>query len=60
MRYASDLPDFQDLLRATSDDADLPLWIVEKDYYVMRALRALQDKIGVQGWYQSCKRLEPD
>lgn len=48
MRYASDLPDFQDLLRATGDDADLPLWIVEKDYYVMRALRALQDKIGEQ------------
>ena len=48
MRYASDLPDFQDLLRATSDDADLPRWIVEKDYYVMRALCALQDKIGEQ------------
>jgi predicted nucleotidyltransferase component of viral defense system len=48
MTYASDLPDFQDLLRATADDLNLPLWIVEKDYYVTRALRALQDNVGDQ------------
>lgn len=48
MQYASDLPDFQDLLRATRDQVNLPIWIVEKDYYVTRALRALQDNIGEQ------------
>jgi predicted nucleotidyltransferase component of viral defense system len=48
MAYASDLPDFPDLLRATGDAVNLPLWIVEKDYYVTRALRALQDNIGEQ------------
>jgi predicted nucleotidyltransferase component of viral defense system len=48
MRYASDLPDFGDLLRATSDALNLPVWIVEKDYYVTRALRTLRDNIGDQ------------
>jgi predicted nucleotidyltransferase component of viral defense system len=48
MAYASDLRDFPDLLRATGDAVDLPVWIVEKDYYVTRALRALQNNIGEQ------------
>jgi hypothetical protein len=48
MSYASDHKDFADLLRATVDARDLPLWIVEKDYYVTRALRALRDQIGDQ------------
>ena len=48
MAYASDLADFQDLLRATADDLNLPIWIVEKDYYVTRALRALQENVGDQ------------
>jgi predicted nucleotidyltransferase component of viral defense system len=47
-RYASELPDFGDLLRATSDALNLPVWIVEKDYYVTRALRTLRDHIGDQ------------
>jgi predicted nucleotidyltransferase component of viral defense system len=48
MQYASHLPDFQELLRATGDALDLQVWIVEKDYYVTRALRALKDDIGEQ------------
>ena len=48
MNYASDHKDFPDLLRATADARGLPPWIVEKDYYVTRALRALRDKIGGQ------------
>jgi hypothetical protein len=44
--YATDHKDFADLLRATADTRGLPIWIVEKDYYVTRALRALRDKIG--------------
>ena len=46
MRYASDLTDFEDLLRATADAIDVPIWIVEKDYYVTRALRTLRENIG--------------
>ena len=46
--YATDHKDFADLLRATADARELPIWIVEKDYYVTRALRALRDKIGDQ------------
>ena len=44
--YATNHKDFADLLRATADSRGLPIWIVEKDYYVTRALRALRDKIG--------------
>jgi hypothetical protein len=46
--FATDHRDFPDLLRATADARGLPIWIVEKDYYVTRALRALRDKIGDQ------------
>lgn len=45
MRYASELSDFNDLVRATADDIGLPPAAVEKDYYVVRALRALQDEL---------------
>jgi predicted nucleotidyltransferase component of viral defense system len=48
-KYASDLPDFKDLLAATAQARpSLTAAIVEKDYYVVRALRALQDGIGDQ------------
>jgi hypothetical protein len=30
-------------LRAASDALNLPIWIVEKDYYVTRASRTLRD-----------------
>jgi hypothetical protein len=39
--YASDLGDFQDLLRAAADWKKRPTAIVEKDYYLTRALHAL-------------------
>ncbi len=45
MRYASELRDFNDLVRATADDIALPAAAVEKDYYGVRALRALQDEL---------------
>jgi len=45
MRYASDLKDFGDLIRATSEALHLPADAVEKDYYVVRALRALRDDL---------------
>lgn len=48
MSYASDHSEFADLLRATADARGLPIWIVEKDYYVTRALRALVERIGDQ------------
>lgn len=41
MKYASDLPDFADLLRATADWKKQRMAIVEKDYYLTRALHAL-------------------
>jgi hypothetical protein len=48
MRFASDHPEFRDLLRAAAEALKLPIWIVEKDYYVTRALRALSEHIGDQ------------
>jgi hypothetical protein len=36
--YASDLPDFTDLIRATASALGIPAPIVEKDYYLTRAL----------------------
>jgi predicted nucleotidyltransferase component of viral defense system len=48
MSHASYHGEFPDLLRATADNRGLPVWIVEKDYYVTRALRALRDQIGDQ------------
>lgn len=48
MPLASELPDFPDLLRATADAFNLEVSTIEKDYYVTRALRALQDNIGEQ------------
>lgn len=35
-------------MRAASDALNLPIWIVEKDYYVTRASRTLRDNIGDQ------------
>ena len=40
-KYASDLPDFRDLLRAVADSKRQRSAIVEKDYYLCRALHAL-------------------
>jgi hypothetical protein len=39
--FASDLPDFQALLANTATFKKLPAAIIEKDYFVVRALRAL-------------------
>jgi predicted nucleotidyltransferase component of viral defense system len=39
--YASDLSDFKDLLRAVADSKRQRAAIVEKDYYLCRALHAL-------------------
>lgn len=39
--YASDLPDFRDLIRATASASGVPSPIVEKDYYLTRALSLL-------------------
>ena len=39
-KFASDLPDFPDLLGATAKHTNLPDTVVEKDYFVVRALRA--------------------
>jgi predicted nucleotidyltransferase component of viral defense system len=39
--YASDLPDFKDLLRAVADSKRQRTAIVEKDYYLCRGLHAL-------------------
>lgn len=43
--FASELEDFNDLIRAVAGDRNLPPAIVEKDYYVVRALRALEENI---------------
>ncbi len=43
--FASELDDFKDLVEAVARTSNLPLGIIEKDYYVVRALRALQDAI---------------
>jgi len=42
-KYASDLTDFEDLLAATAKAKNLPDAIIEKDYFVVRALRALRE-----------------
>jgi predicted nucleotidyltransferase component of viral defense system len=47
-KFASDLEDFQDLVESTARFKNLPDTIVEKDYYVVRALRALNDEIAAQ------------
>jgi hypothetical protein len=36
--YAADLPDFTDLIRATASALGIPAPIIEKDYYLSRAL----------------------
>jgi predicted nucleotidyltransferase component of viral defense system len=46
MDYASDLRDFNDLVQAAAQDIGLPADAIEKDYYVVRALRTLQDNLG--------------
>ena len=43
-KYAGELRDFGDLLRAVADWKDLPAAIIEKDYYLVRALRSLAEK----------------
>ncbi len=48
VRFTSDLKDFPDLLQAVAQARRIPAAIVEKDYYLIRALRALQQKIGEQ------------
>ena len=40
-KYASDLPDFSDLLRLTAAWKEMPAAIIEKDYFLTRALCAL-------------------
>jgi hypothetical protein len=40
-QYASQAKDFPDLLAAAAKTKNLPDVIIEKDYYVVRALRAL-------------------
>ena len=47
-RYASDLPDFDDLLAAAAQAKNLPAGIIEKDYYVVRVLKRLQEDLGGQ------------
>ena len=42
-QYASELADFSDLLRATAQERGIPAAIVEKDYYLTTALRALAE-----------------
>ncbi len=47
--FASELDDFKDLVGAVAHSkCDLPPSIIEKDYYVTRALRALQENIPEQ------------
>ncbi len=47
-KFASDLEDFRDLVESTARFKNLPDTIVEKDYYVVRALRVLSDEIADQ------------
>ncbi len=47
-KFASELEDFQDLVESTARFKNLPDTIVEKDYYVVRALRALRDEMAGQ------------
>lgn len=42
-RYAGELADFPDLLRATAQRRNIPAAIVEKDYFLSRALYALAE-----------------
>jgi hypothetical protein len=46
--YASDLPDFWELLRITAAAKELPPTFVEKDYFAMRALRQLSSELNGQ------------
>lgn len=43
--FASDLPDFADLVQAVAGSKKVPPAIIEKDYYVVRVLRALCDSL---------------
>jgi predicted nucleotidyltransferase component of viral defense system len=43
--FASDLPDFGDLIKVVASTKNVPPAVIEKDYYVVRALRALCDSI---------------
>lgn len=47
-KYASELPDFADLLKSAAPWKRIPAAIVEKDYYLTRALRALTETHGGQ------------
>lgn len=44
-KYASQLNDFGDLLAATANAKNLPDAIIEKDYFVVRALHALSEAV---------------
>jgi hypothetical protein len=44
MKYASDLPDFADLLRAAADWKHQRNAIVEKDYYLIRFLGRVREQ----------------
>jgi predicted nucleotidyltransferase component of viral defense system len=44
-QYSSQLKDFSDLLAATAKTKNLPDAIIEKDYFVVRALRALCEAV---------------
>lgn len=44
--FASRLPDFPDLLRATAEWKGVPASLVEKDYFLTRALHVLQERCG--------------
>ena len=52
-QYASQLKDFSDLLAATAKAKNLPDAIIEKDYFVVRALRALCDAVPGQFVFNS-------
>ena len=43
--FASDLPDFADLVQVVAGAKKVPPGIIEKDYYVVRVLRALCDSL---------------
>jgi len=47
---ASDLPDFSDLIRAAADHNGMSAHMVEKDYYVTRALNALTALLPQDAW----------
>jgi len=43
LKYISDHPDFQEFITIVASELNLSAGIVEKDYWVIRALRELQN-----------------